>query len=131
VLVRLDGIVAIATLLAGVAWGEDKPPLPEQPGSSIGYPSVEAALAALHARHDVSFSIENGWTIATDTATRTIWSFAPNGSPAYPTAVKRQVVEREGVVSINMDVLCGASKTACDDVVRTFRAINERAFSRR
>jgi hypothetical protein len=96
------------------------PPLPEAPGSSIGYPTVAAALEALRARPGVVFTIENGWTIATDEAAYTIWSFARQGYPAYPAVVKRQVVRRGTTIGTEMNVLCEATKAACDDLVRTF-----------
>jgi len=101
-------------------------PLPETPGASIGYPNVEAALTALHSKAGVVFTTRNGWTIAEDAATRTIWSFPPVGNAAYPAAVKRQIVEEGGSVSIDMAVHCEAKKQACDDLVRSFEQMNAR-----
>jgi len=101
-------------------------PLPESGASSIGYPSVDAALAALHSKPGVVFTNQGGWTIADDDATQTIWSFSPPDYPAYPAVVKRQVIEKDGAVSIQMSVLCGASKQVCDDLVRTFEQMNAR-----
>jgi hypothetical protein len=40
--------------------------------SSIGYASVAAALADLHSKPEVNFSIQNGWTIAEDRRLRTL-----------------------------------------------------------
>ena len=99
-------------------------PLPEASASTIGYPTVEAALAALHSKAGVVFTNQDGWTVAEDAATQTIWSFPPPGHPAYPAAVKRQVVEQAGAVSIKMSVHCGATKKACDDLVRSFEQLN-------
>jgi len=99
-------------------------PLPEVSGDVIEYTSVAAALQALQARPDVHFSTENGWTIATDEAHHTIWSFAPRGYPAYPAVVKRFVVPRKTGSIVNMNVYCEASKDACDDLVRTFSRMN-------
>lgn len=99
-------------------------PLPEAPNSQIGYSSVEAALAALHSKAGVVLTNQGGWTIAEDAATQTIWSFPPSGHPAYPAAVKRQVVNRADGTYIDMAVHCGASKTACDDLVRSFEQLN-------
>ena len=101
-----------------------KPELPETESSTIGYDTVAAALQDLRSRPGVIFTTENGWTIATDKAAYTIWSFAPEDYPAYPSVVKRSVVS-EGTGSImKMDVHCEASKTACDDLVRTFSRMN-------
>jgi hypothetical protein len=102
-------------------------PLPEQSGS-IGYASVADALAALRAQPGVTFAAERGWTIATDRAAQAIWSFAPADHAAYPSAVKRQVVDNGGKVSVEMKVLCQASKAACDDLVREFDALNAAAL---
>jgi hypothetical protein len=94
--------------------------------SSIGYPSVAAALADLHSRPDVTFSVANGWTIAEDRSHFTLWSFAPEGDPAYPSAVKRTAVKGEKGVSMNMNVLCESSQEACDNLVADFQALNRR-----
>jgi hypothetical protein len=40
-------------------------------------------LQALRARHDVDISVQGGWTIVNDRANNTLWSFAPEGNPAY------------------------------------------------
>lgn len=106
----------------------ERAPLPEQANSTIGYASVADALAALRAQPGVTFATERGWTIATDGAARAIWSFAPAEHAAYPSAVKRQVVGNGGKVSLEMKVLCQASKAACDDLVREFEALNAAAL---
>ena len=112
---------ATMSLAAMVHAGQPGPaPLPEATETSIEYPSVAAALQALHARPDIVFKTESGWAIATDEAAYTIWSFAPPSYPAYPAMVKRQVVPRGTGSSIVMSVHCEASKAACDDLVRTF-----------
>ncbi|HZZ89845.1 MAG TPA: DUF4019 domain-containing protein [Caulobacteraceae bacterium] len=113
----------------GARCPNDQPPTPapvaENPDASIGYPTVEAALADLHARPGVVFSEQNGWTIATDQAALTIWSFPPADDAAYPAAVKREVKRAAGGGStITMTVLCGATKDACDDLVRAFARLN-------
>ena len=105
----------------------DPSPLPESPSSSIGYPSVAVALTDLRAQPRVKFRQQNGWTVAEDDATLTIWSFPPPNDPAYPSAVRRKVVQQpDGASSLEMSVLCEASKAACDNLVRTFEQLNER-----
>lgn len=94
--------------------------------SSIGYPSVAAALADLHSRADVKFSEANGWTIAEDKSHFTLWSFAPAGDPAYPSAVKRTAVKGDEGVSMNMNILCESTQEACDRLVADFEALNRR-----
>jgi hypothetical protein len=102
----------------------DPAPLPEAAETAIEYPSVAAALQGLHARPNVVFTTESGWTIATDEAAYTIWSFAPPSYPAYPAMVKRQVIPQGTGSSIVMSAHCEASKPACDDLVRTFSQMN-------
>jgi len=94
--------------------------------SSIGYPSVAAALADLHLKPEVKFSIQNGWTIAEDRSHSSFWSFPPEGDPAYPSAVKRIVVQTGAGISLDMKVLCQSTQAACDKLVADFTAPNER-----
>jgi hypothetical protein len=96
--------------------------------SGIGYPSVAAALADLHSKPEVIFREEGGWIIAEDRSHYTLWSFATEGDPAYPSAVKRTAVqEAGGNVTMNMTVLCEATQDACDKMVANFNELNERA----
>ncbi len=100
------------------------PPLPEELHSSVGYPTVAAALQGLHANSGIKFSSQGGWLIALDAATSTIWSFAPAGNPAYPAVVKRQIVQDGTASNLNMNVLCESTKQACDNLVRDFERLN-------
>ena len=113
--------LAVALAVLPVAAAE---PLPEAPSSTIGYPDVDTALAALHAKPGVVFHEQGGWLVADDDAEKTIWSFPPKGHPAWPSAVKRQLVSDSAGISVDMKVHCQASKTACDDLVRTFEKLN-------
>jgi hypothetical protein len=99
-------------------------PLKEQSASTIGYPSVAAAMEGLRSRDGVVISIRNGWTIVEDRAGSILWSFTPSGDPAYPAVVKREVVQDGRGTSIRMGVLCEASKIACDNLVMQFNKLN-------
>jgi hypothetical protein len=99
-------------------------PLPEVTGMAVGYPTVDAALASLHSNPGVVFTNQGGWTVAQDDATKTIWSFPPQGHPAYPSVVKRQLVQQGGDVNLDMNVQCESTKIACDDLVRSFEQLN-------
>ncbi|HEY7670946.1 MAG TPA: DUF4019 domain-containing protein [Gammaproteobacteria bacterium] len=100
--------------------------LPESDTSTIGYPSVEAALRALREKPEVTFRTENGWLIAEDRREFTIWSFAPEGHPSHPTAVKRSVVVRDDNTHVEMSIRCEADKISCDNILLQFQAINGR-----
>jgi hypothetical protein len=93
--------------------------------SSIGYPSVAAALADLRSKPEVKFSVQNGWTIAEDRSHFTLWSFPPEDDPAYPSAVKRTPVQTSTGVAMDMKVLCQSTQEACDKLVADFNALNE------
>jgi hypothetical protein len=96
--------------------------------SGIGYPSVAAALADLHSKPEVIFREEGGWIIAEDRSHYTLWSFATDGDPAYPSVVKRTAVqEAGGNVTMNMNILCESTQDACDKLVANFNELNERA----
>jgi hypothetical protein len=96
----------------------------EMKSSTIGYPTVAAALADLHSRPEVQFSEARGWTIAEDHAHFMVWSFAPVGDPAYPSAVRRTAMKEGSGVSMQMQVLCESTQSACDKLVRDFQEIN-------
>jgi hypothetical protein len=96
--------------------------------SGIGYPSVAAALADLHSKPQVIFREEGGWIIAEDRSHYTLWSFATEGDPAYPSAVKRTAVQESGgSVTMRMNILCESKQDACDKLVANFNELNERA----
>jgi hypothetical protein len=96
-----------------------------QSPDDIGFPTVSAAMEALKSRKDVVVKVENGWTIVQDEANEAYWSFTPVGHPAHPTAVKRTLHVKDGVLSIRMQSKCGAEKAACDKLVAEFVAMHE------
>jgi hypothetical protein len=95
--------------------------------SGIGYLSVATALKDLRSKPEVIFREEGGWIIAEDRSHYTLWSFATEGDPAYPSAVKRTAVQGAGgSVTMNMNILCEATQDACDKLVANFNELNER-----
>lgn len=117
------GVLGATLTIAAAAQAAERS-LGEATEAVIEYPSVADALKALHSKPDVVFTTVNGWTIATDEAAYTIWSFAPLTYPAYPAVVRRQVVAKGSSSLISMAVECEASKAACDELVRTFAQMN-------
>jgi len=96
--------------------------------STIGYPTVDAALEALRKDPHAQFTIQGGWTIVAteENGNHVLWSFTPKGHAAYPAAVKRTVLEKDGAVLIDMKVLCFGTQAACDKLVAEFKGLNER-----
>lgn len=107
-----------------VAGGGSPGPLPESKISGIGYKTVAEALASLSQVKEASFSVVRGWTIVTDEAHLTVWSFAPKTDPSYPAVVKRMVTSTGTGSTVTMSVLCEAHKAACDNLVREFSNTN-------
>jgi hypothetical protein len=96
-----------------------------QQTTSIGYPSPAAALMALRSKPGVKIREENDWVVVNDPGEHTFWSITAAGNPAHPAAVKRTLVEQDGAIRIQMNILCGAPKTSCDLMVNQFKEINE------
>ncbi len=96
--------------------------------SDIGYPSPEAALEALHKDPNAQFSDRGGWTIVStkEGPNVVMWSFTPTSHPAYPAAVKRTMVQKDGAWYLEMKVLCGGTKSACDKLVEDFNQLNDK-----
>jgi hypothetical protein len=45
--------------------------------------------------------------------------------PVHPSAVRREIVSKDGQLSIGMGVLCHSSGLDCDQLVGQFELINE------
>lgn len=95
--------------------------------SAIGYETVQDAFDALTADPAASRSEYEGWTIfrQKDDGKYILWSFTPEDHPVHPTAVRREVVKKEGEVFITMSVLCYSSRFDCDQLIEQFQRINE------
>ena len=93
--------------------------------SSVGYPSVAAALANLKSVPGNEVSVQDGWTIINDSNHLTVWSFTPVGHPAYPAVVRRITVERNGAWYVETAALCQAEKKPCDELIAQFKKLNE------
>lgn len=120
---RAGGALIFAGTLSAVAHAQTPAPLPEQRGS-FDYPSVAAALRDLRSRPDVAVSVQQGWTVVEEPSAATLWSFAPEGDPSYPSVVKRALANENGEVRLHMSIKCEASKAACDNLVRQFNDLN-------
>jgi hypothetical protein len=102
---------------------------PTQVNGGVGYPTVQAALAALKAKPGVKLREQQGWIIASDKESEGVsasWSFTPEGNPAHPAAVKRILYEKDRQIVMETKVLCEAKKDACDALVRDFEVLAKR-----
>lgn len=95
--------------------------------SSIGYDTVLDALQSLKENPAADFRDSDGWTVVNlqKDGDRILWTFTPEWHPAHPSAVKREVIERNGEVFIEMNVLCQSTKPECDQLVKEFEQLND------
>lgn len=94
---------------------------------NVGYKTVAEALASLKQMKDVSFSTVRGWTIVTDEAQLTVWSFAPKTDPSYPAVVKRMVTSTGSGSKVTTRFLCEADRGSCANLIREFNNTNTRS----
>lgn len=99
----------------------------------IGYPDVSTALAAVIGTPGVVALDQAGWSMARveeGEGRVTIWSFAKFSHPAYPTAVRRTIVDRDGMFDMQTRIRCEGPAPACDDVRREFAELEARVRAR-
>jgi len=94
--------------------------------SSIGYPSVAAALKALRDDPTATESTERGWTIFVRASDFEIWSFTPESHPAHPSAAKRTAYQADGGWRVSTQLLCQSTKASCDALMEAYRQLDER-----
>ena len=94
--------------------------------SSIGYATVNEALESLKNKAGTDVSVQGGWTIISDkeNGNMVLWSFSPENHDAYPAAIKRIIVKKDGSIYIQMKALCQAKKKACDKLIEEFKELN-------
>lgn len=97
---------------------------------AIAYHSHGEALAALRAQPSITERQENGWIVLHDPAGPVFWSITAPANGWHPSIVRRALVTEGGQVTVQMSVKCGVTKPACDSLVQTFQASNERLRQR-
>jgi len=105
-------ILAICALTLN-SLGSVKTPSAPDP-DPIAYATVEDALKDLHLKSGVTFRDERGWIVAEDLEASTVWLITPPGHPAYPSIVRRMIVNGPNGAYMNTDVRCLASQETCD-----------------
>jgi hypothetical protein len=88
---------------------------PAQPVEApISYSTLEEAIEALRAKPGVTFREQDGWIVAEDPEGPVAWLLTPPGHPAYPSIVKRAIVNRDDGAYFETHIRCLASKDVCD-----------------
>jgi hypothetical protein len=80
----------------------------------IPYDSVDDAEKALRAEKGVTFRNQDGWLIAEDIHSSTVWLLTLPGHPAYPSIVKRALINSADGAYMETNVRCLASEDVCD-----------------
>ncbi|HUL65548.1 MAG TPA: hypothetical protein VLW55_13110 [Burkholderiaceae bacterium] len=122
--IRIAPLVA-ALALAACSTADPSPDasnaVPSDP-NDIGYPTVDAALAAVRARPGIEESQRDGWTVIEDTAHRETWLFSQPGQPTHPAVVKRTVIKKFGNSTTQTAAMCTSSQDECDKLVAQLNA---------
>ena len=82
--------------------------------SGVGFASVADARQALAARSDVKAFTRGGYDVFSDKANQILWQFTRPGHAAYPSVVRRQVVNDGQRTYLRSNVLCQADAAVCD-----------------
>jgi hypothetical protein len=102
-------------LLARTCPNFEAEPLPDSVADGVEYANPSEALAAVGTRPGIAARDEGGWTVLTDEAAKTVWTFPPEGSPFYPAVVKRwDETAADGTARPMMAMRCEAKKRMCD-----------------
>jgi len=97
-----------------------------QGGKVFGFGTVEAAIRSLSSLPGAEVREKDGWIVVSIKEKRQVWSFPPSSHAAYPSAVKREVVTKNGSVVIETQVSCGSKKDVCDKLVMDFIDLNNK-----
>src|SRR5262245_14197351 len=121
---RTSVIAAVAAALLAGACASGYQPDPAEAGK-IGYPSADAALAAVRARPGVAESQKDGWTIIEDKAHYETWYFSPAGHPARPAVIKRTLFSGVSGSRTQTAAMCGGGQAECDKLVAQLQAADK------
>ncbi|MBN3564846.1 hypothetical protein [Aliamphritea spongicola] len=59
---------------------------------------------------------------------KAIWSFPPVYHPAYPAAVRREIINSDGSIRIHTHMNCAAAEALCELLFRDFIAMSEKVL---
>ncbi len=133
---RFGLLVVISVFAMARCFAQAAPPIEESAHAAekLGYSSVAEALEALKSKPHAQVNVTqpDGWTIVNEPPPNfAVWSFTPQGHPAYPAVVRRTTRQApDGNVSVEMVALCQAAKEPCDQLIRDFQQLNEQMRER-
>ena len=94
--------------------------------SDSSTPKAIQLLNELKNNPNAVFSENNGWVIVNVKSAdeMSLYSFTPESHSAYPSIVKREVLQDNDAVYIDTSVTCGSAKEICDQLVKDFLDLN-------
>jgi hypothetical protein len=123
-------LAVLGTCLVGANLTRSAEPVPPTATTEIGFASLEEATKALRAKPGVTFRNQSGWVVAEDTQASTVWLLTPLGHPAYPSIVKRTLVNAANGAHFETNIRCFASKKVCDKYFGSSNSIDKGADQR-
>ena len=112
VFASLPTLLGLLAFCSGSVWSAE--PLSSAEPGPITYSTIDEALKDLHAKAGVTFRNQDGWIVAEDLAASAAWLITPPGHPAYPSMVRRMVINTSTGAYMDTAVRCLASKETCD-----------------
>ncbi len=120
--VCLNALLAATLLFSGCASLSARQEAADTPPK----PSVAQIQSSITQDPSMTVSRRRGWTMAKDSKGFVLWTFTPEQHPAYPSAIRREVVNRDGAARIEMSVFCESTRVACDALVEQSKDKNRR-----
>ena len=109
------GFIVASLLFAGTLQSYAQPAL-SKPGPD-NFTTVEEARTAFESSASVKIGEREGWKTFQIPSSQEIWSFAPQSSPAFPSAVRRAIRKELEERTVRSRVLCEADKADCDRLI--------------
>ncbi len=125
---RITFIAVLSIALIGCTTSVSKDDGLGYQGYSKDGEAVGEMLGRLKSNPNMKVRMDRGWTIVTSDSGHTLWSFTPEGHPAHPSYVKREVIEKDGSIYIDTSARCGAEKSVCDKLVQDFIDLNNKVL---
>ena len=88
----------------------------------FGFGSVENAIKELSDTLGAQVRQSNDRTVISIEAERVKWEFPSKSQPYYPSIIKSQVLFTDGQLDYQVDILCGAEKSKCDEMSKSYAA---------
>jgi hypothetical protein len=118
----LLAVLTTSLVAPDLARSVDPPQQPEE--TAISYASLDEAIKALRAKPGVTFQNQGGWWVVKDLPAFTVWLLTPPGHPAYPSIVKKTIVNSNNGADMQTDIRCFASKEVCDKYFGSKNAVD-------